>query len=335
MTSRTWIPAAVLIVVALLGPAAAQSRPSSRLSYSRGSGADHCPDEDAIRNAVAGRLGYSPFASGTTGKQISATIARDGKQLRARVEVRDEAGVVTGSREIVSDKNDCEELASSVTLAISIAIDPLSLTRPAPAASSSQPPPVTSAPPPPTAAPPVTVYVERPVAAPSAAPRSEPIRLRATAGLLTSLGTAPAPALGAAVYGGVRWAAMSVGIEGRADLPASKEQSTGGSVKSSLLAGLLVPCLHHGAAMGCALFALGALQGTGEQVSEPRKDTTPYAALGVRVAAELPMSPALAARINADLLGTLTRTTLRIDGAEAWTTPVIAGSLGVGVAGTF
>lgn len=36
--------------------AAAQSRPSASFAYTRGSGAEHCPDDTSLRNAVSARL---------------------------------------------------------------------------------------------------------------------------------------------------------------------------------------------------------------------------------------------------------------------------------------
>jgi hypothetical protein len=39
----------------------AYATPSARLVYSRGHGAESCPDEHALREAVAARVGYDPF----------------------------------------------------------------------------------------------------------------------------------------------------------------------------------------------------------------------------------------------------------------------------------
>jgi hypothetical protein len=39
----------------------AEARPSSRLVYTRGGGAEKCPDDDGLRSAVSMRLGYDPF----------------------------------------------------------------------------------------------------------------------------------------------------------------------------------------------------------------------------------------------------------------------------------
>jgi hypothetical protein len=91
----------------------------------------------------------------------------------------------------------------------------------------------------------------------------------------------------------------------------------------------VVPCYHAGALFGCALATAGALQGTGSGVDVPEKDTTFYAAVGGRVGAEVRVTEWLALAAFGDLRGTLTRTTLQIDGHDVWTTPPVSGALGV------
>ncbi|MEZ4394671.1 MAG: hypothetical protein R3A48_26660 [Polyangiales bacterium] len=139
--------------VLLVAPAAAsQPRgPTAVLRYERGAGASTCPDAQAIRDAVAARLGYDPFRDAAP-MTVRATIARHRRRLRGRVEVTHAAGAALGTREIESSHRDCAEIASALTLAVSIVIDPLSLTRPAPPPPA---PPVVTPPAPPPPAPPV------------------------------------------------------------------------------------------------------------------------------------------------------------------------------------
>jgi hypothetical protein len=134
--------------------------PPVRLEYARGAGAEHCPEDAAVRSAVVARLGYDPFRDDAQ-RTVAAAIEGNKQRLRADVNLRDAAGAVTGTRRLVSDKNDCIELAAAMTLAISIAIDPQSLTRPAP------PPPPPTPPAPPTPAPAAT---PAPGSTPPAAP---------------------------------------------------------------------------------------------------------------------------------------------------------------------
>jgi hypothetical protein len=53
----------LVLVTASLGLTArvAGATPQARLVYSRGTGAEDCADEHALRRAVAARIGYDPF----------------------------------------------------------------------------------------------------------------------------------------------------------------------------------------------------------------------------------------------------------------------------------
>src|SRR5437016_3679322 len=109
--------------VALVIAESAFAFPSSRLTYSRGQGAESCPDEAAIRKAVAARLGYDPFFP-SADKTIIALITREQQKLHAIVQLVDDHGLVKGLREFRTRSDKCDELIATVSLAISIAIDP-------------------------------------------------------------------------------------------------------------------------------------------------------------------------------------------------------------------
>ena len=81
--------------------------------------------------------------------------------------------------------------------------------------------------------------------------------------------------------------------------------------------------------IGCALVSAGALRGSGEDIDREASDTTFYAAAGARAGAELPLSALVAVRVHLDLVGVLTRTTLRISERSVWTTEPVFASLGV------
>src|SRR4051794_30142669 len=97
----------------------ARASPSAQLVYARGLGAEQCPDGDALRRAVAARLGFDPFFS--YAKQvIIAEIGAAKKGFRGRVRVLDEAGRVRGERVVESASNDCAEMVRAMALGISI-----------------------------------------------------------------------------------------------------------------------------------------------------------------------------------------------------------------------
>jgi hypothetical protein len=357
-----WVRFALLALFALLlaaprlawaDPPAAT--PTARLDVTRGPGTSGCPTDEEIRNAVSGRLGYDPFQPDAK-RLVSASIAREGKGLTVTVGLRNDAGRSAGSRVLSSAQNDCVELASAMTLAISIAIDPLAFTRaatpppappPTPPAPVSAPPPV-DAPPPtapaPVAPPPAPPEAATPQLAPTPPPpaRSSPERASSEAlaiqpsfGTVASVGAAPGVAFGLAGQLAVRRGAMSIGIEGRKDFPMFASTGSGGGVTTSLWLASLVPCVHRSFFAGCALGSAGALQGTGYGVDRPQSQTTPYAAAGARLAADFDADRPLSLQINVDFLATLTPTKLLLNGTTAWTTPPASGALGLVLVGNF
>lgn len=308
--------AVLLLVCWRLTPAHADTQ-GFRLLYSRGEATHGCPEETTLRESAAARLGYDPFRADAPGA-VSAVLTRGPHGLRAVVELRDPSGQVTGSRLLTTARNDCQELASAMVLAICIAVDPFVLTRPAPA--SSPPPAPPASPPSPCPA--------CPVCPPP--PRS-PVRFRVGAGLQVGVGAVPSLAsLGVTAQVELRYRAFSLGIEGRVDpRVGSASAPTGGGVGATLIAAALVPCARWRFLGFCALLELGALQGTGVDIASTYLGTTLYAAAGIRLAGTIPLRSWLALELHLDGLTPLTYTTLSLDGGEVWATPPVSGALGV------
>lgn len=327
----------LVIATALFAvPASAQTPPAARLVYARGSGAGACPDEVAVRTAVAGRLGYDPFRPDAP-LTVAATIARSRGALRAEVEVRDAAGQVTGSRQLTSSQNDCAELSAAMALAISLAIDPLGVHR-------ERTPPSTPAPappaPPPVPTPPAPSQAPAPMPAPSPSPPEAPrpvrMEVNATLGALLALLSAPAPTAGFTASVGLRWRAFSLNVEGRVDLPAEATVQGDGSASTWLALAMLAPCVHQnlarsGSLAACALGAVGVMQGASANLTAPVHDSTFYAAAGVRLAYESPRLGVFALRAHGDLLAPLTPTAVRFNGREVWSSPVVSVALGAAI----
>lgn len=310
-------------------------QPTASLRYTRGAGAERCPNAETLRSAVAARLGRDPWDQAAACTIIVA-IAREGAGLRARVELRAGNGRVTGLREMTSVGQDCIELAAAVQLAISLAIDPLSFTRPAKAASlgaSAQTIPGAAA---------DRVEARRaekpapPAVAKTPAEQDPGLRVEISLGGLAALGSAPSVAGGFALQGRLRWGKWSAALEGRIDLPAYQE-IPGGEVSSSLLMAGGLGCLHVRSFFGCGLAYVGALRAAGHDVPLPRRTTLLYAAAGARLGFEIPLYSVLSLRLSGDLLATLTRITLRESGgpAEYWTTPPLSGAFGAAAVGRF
>lgn len=290
----------ILILVSLWSSTAAAAD-GVRLVYERGRGAQACADEAAVRAAVADELHRDPFDEGAAATLAASLRAVDGR-IRARIELRDGAGALVGVRELSG--RDCAELVPAVAWVMALAI----------ASRAAAPPPVETFPPTEIRAssesspspPPLVAGIERP------APTPHAVAWNVSAGVLGAFGAAPAPAMGfdlAVAMVRRRW---SLGVEIRWDLPARATAAFGGEAETSLIVGVLAPCVRHRVVAVCALAELGAERGAGAGYANPQVVNGFYAALGGRLAIEMQAFGPLWLRASADLLAPLTRLELYV-----------------------
>lgn len=296
--------------------------PRARLEYALGPGAEECPSEEMMRSAVAARLGFSPFTeiadrtlrvrlfSPAKAASVEANAAPNahGVMLVAEVLLL-EGDELVGERRLESETADCTELARALELAMAVAVDPLSLTRP--------PPP--KPPPPPPECPPLppVPLCEEPPEEPKIEPEPEAVveetksvpevvlfdfggtppgeypKIFASVGAMGLLDTTgDQPTAGFVLNVGLRvHPHVSIAYEGRAETP-SETVGAGGVVKAQLTTGSLVPCFHQGWLSGCALLTAGATAG-GYEPFLPDGNfgflLAPYLAVGGRAALEIPI----------------------------------------------
>ncbi|MHB8419922.1 MAG: hypothetical protein ACYDCL_17750 [Myxococcales bacterium] len=267
-----------------------------RLHEVRGQGAERCPGEVALRDAVAARLGRDPF-SASAPAELTVLFESAGAGLVTTV-------LLSGrQRRLTSPVADCQELAAATATAVAIAIDSLDRQQTAVTV-------VRSAPAPPPPPPPPT-----------------PLHLWVLAGGLAAAGSAPGPNAGLALGLDVRWPRWSLGLEGRADLPAGLSAG-GGTISTSLLFATLVPCYRVWHLGGCALVGAGAEQAQSAGLSGATGHATPFAAAGGRLFGEIPLGGRCAVRLQGDLLAPFTKTTYLVNDQPAWVTPSLAFALG-------
>jgi len=297
---------------AILLAVSVAAAPTARLSYEVRSGLEGCPDEAWVRGAVAARLGRDPFdASAATA--VRARIDRgEGPALEAQVEV-ERADGTTGRRRLDSPTGDCLELASAVELAITLAIEPLWLTKkPAPLPE----PPKPAPPPPPVAAP-----------EPPKPPPPTPMEVRGRLGLLGTAGGVPGFTGGLALGGVVAWPRVSVALEGRVHLPTGVDFGFGRAGTFSAL-GSVVPCLRAGWFSGCGVVSVGAFQ-VESSAAEVRRATTVMAQAGARVTADVHLTRRLALVPWLEGAVILTRTSIVSGTSTLWVTWPVAVSGGL------
>ena len=294
------------------------------LDYDRGPGAEACPDVSGFESIVRARVGHDPFVAPASVRARVRIVRKDG-ELIGTLEVDG-----SRARAIRSASRDCDEIVASIALALAIRIDPSSLA-PMPA------PPIEQAPP---AAPEQKAREAgadiTPAPAPSTpSPTPQSFTLRSSIGALAAIGSGPQLTGGATLQLGVRSRDVSVGLEGRVDLPTDEGAASGGRVRAGLLAGTLLPCLHHQVLLGCMLATVGVLRASGESVLESKSESIPVVAVGARLGVELPISGPFLVRFHLDGLAPLIRPTLRLDASPVWRAPAFSGALGAALAAVF
>lgn len=329
----------VVTLAGLLLPslAAAQHPPRRvRLHVSRGVGAERCPDAEALRETVRGRLGYDPFTDPPTAR-VELAFVRHGRWLVAELRVGGLEETPSTPRVLRTRAMGCETLGASSALALSLAIDALPES------------PVVSAPAvsaPAVSAPVVTAPVVSPAVAsatamsatavsvappPVVTPPARPERgWELGADALMAVNLAPQLSFGARVNAEYRFGLGRVTFGVMAFAPVALRE-TNGSVRVSAYLGTVGACVGVSVMSGCLLVAGGALRGEGFDVGIAHDAVTPFFLAGLRLALETPRVGPFRGRLTAELLAPMTPTTHRIDARDVWETPPVAATVGLGV----
>jgi len=331
---QRWIASLALATVAVAPSVFAA--PAARLVYLRGKGAESCPDENAIKQAVEARLGYDPFIPNATAVMI-AEITREAGAYKARIKLVDENNIVRGTRELTHNGDKCADMIDTMALTMSIAIDPDSLTGPKPKPiakeeDAKKPEPAATTPEP---SPPAPTARDEPAPPPKPPPSSptlpsDRLAIDVGGGPLGFLGAGPAANVGAAAFARARWRRASIALEGRFDVPARRDLA-GASVETAIAWGTVAPCGHASWAFACALLSVGSIRAASFGIREPRTDSALHAATGVRLGVELPVGAALRVFANATGLVTVTPQVIQLDGRDAYELPRLSAGLSAGV----
>ncbi len=315
----------------------AQPRLGIALTYTRGPGVARCPDELALREAIAARIGRDPFtADATSADRVSVSVLRVGRGLRALVGWSHADGTLVGTREVSSAGSDCADVVATAALTVSLALD--AARNPAhevpPLAPSTLPLQLASPPPPPPPPPPLPVD-----AAPVPAP-APPTALRRhvwlSVGPVATLGFSPGGDVGLALEGGFSVERFALSMGARADLPVTTARpSAVGSANTWLTQAELAVCWRslgveaRVTGFACALGTVGRLAGAGVGVDLPRSDASWPVSVGVRGAIDLSLARRFALRARVDVTAPVLRAAVVLDGQRVWEAEWVQASVGL------
>jgi hypothetical protein len=288
----------VLLLLASVQPA--------RLDFSAEGLADRCPPAEALTAAVRARLHSEPFDDSAP-RVVRVTLSRSGSRFSADISL-EEPGQPPATRHLTS--RSCAELLHSAALVIALALDPLALPEP-----SQQPPPEPEPEPEPKV-----------MQVPPAPPPGSTVRLNVWAGPDVGVGAAPSVAFGGRLGLALRWReTWSLGLEGRfaQALPVA---SAFGAYSALNAAGAVLACGSWRVLDVCAEGAGGAFVVRGDTV-QGGASTVPTASVGARLGVRLPLTDALAARIEAVGAVPLLHVSVGAASTVVWNAPPVSGAL--------
>jgi len=328
----------------------------SRLVYTRSAGAEQCPDEATLRRAVVERLGYDPFLPNAD-HTIVATIDLARDKLRGEARLLDDHGVVRGSREHWSRPAQCDELVRALALSISISIDPASLGRRVLSRPPSPPPVAKRASTKKASSNAPRTLVDAVLAraeiganvGPAADPEEddgdmgetmEPFQMTwpsdtdenrwgVGVDMRALFNVSPITTVGGAFSVTRRWHRWSGVIELGVEAPTLSEIQTGNGTVNLQTSHRWIaggPCAHLEPTFVCGLI-------TGGRFAAHRADrdvggTETGMATGARFGLEVPLSAGFAFRLQSDVLATLVRRPVTLEGTEIWRAPALSMSVG-------
>jgi hypothetical protein len=297
--------------------------PSAKLVYVRGAGAETCPDEAALRRAVATRIGYDPFFP-VAQKTVIAQVSRAPQGFRARVQIVAEDGTVRGERELGTKGQDCVELASAIALAISVALDDLD-EAPGPPPADPTPAPAREEPPP--AAVPPRDEPPKPAPPPPSPPSEEGSRVdfAGLAGIGVVTGTAPAVAASGQIGAMFGMGPLGLRIDARADAPSAAGLRPNGRLSTTSFVGVASVCVRGKVPFACAGGGIGWISTTTEGLADPRTDGAAIGVATLRGGARIYATRRFFVEVSALVGANLVRHEVVVDGQIAYELPFVWG----------
>ncbi len=324
--------AAAMGIVAL-APAKGHAEPDSVaicLEYSAASG---CPAPDLFKTTVENRLGYDVFAEDAPSR-VLVLITSDGQAFAGTMEWRDPQGNWAGDRTFPTNSSDCEDLvrAMAFTLALQVLLTDVPGSPPGTSTKT-----VKNEPKPPTS-PPVRPAGDKPTAKPpkSSTQEAEPPPSRRPrpvpalgAGTLVGFGMSSGLIPFARASGGVEWPRWSLVLAFEASFPTTIQRQDGAGFSHQQVLASLTGCRSLDPWSLCAVVKAGEVSVAGEDIDDPALATGPMLETGLRAGATLRVSRRLELSASGEALVLPILWSVTLDDSTVWTSPRLAGTLGL------
>lgn len=279
-----------------------------------------CPSSQAFRSEVTSLLGRNPFYSDNPAMRIEVNIKRTKSRYSGTLGS-------TGSNSSRSfEASTCPELASTIALAIAIAIDPFFVPPSSvpPEDSDKLPPeapPEETLPPPEESSDTPASTAEKPTPTPSIP--SSKLHWRASLQPSLSIGFTPevsgVTALGTSIHLGHSSIELSIAATAR-----GQEDFPMGALDAQVFYASLLPCWNPAAFSVCGSMSIGVLRTRGlAPLTNRTRTLRVHSSLGIRGLVSLLDFDGFQMRWFIDGQARITRTTLTVENDQAWTTPAL------------
>lgn len=305
-----------------------------------------CPSAQEFAAEVAGMIGVHPFREGAS-LRVSVAIREGARRGTAEGRVAfsgvsaDDPDLPWGGEQTIR-ASDCMEVARTLALVMTVAVERLRSARAAHMRETAPPVGQPPAPPPESDAPdganaPIrTDERERPARRPPMAAaggrsrRPPALHVSSFAGVVVAADITPGATAGTSFGARVGLGALSVGVEGLMLAPSSSVSSSGvgGSVSSTGLE--ITTCWHLAIGRSerldvhtCPVIAPLLLRGVGHSPALPRAGDAASLALGGRIGGSVEVLGPIRLAVELEALAPLTRHVFVIDDQNVWVQPAL------------
>lgn len=335
-----WMACVTALTVALSGLGVVQAGTETLTVSIEYSAPLSCPDVVDFKTIVSNRLGYDAFLPEAS-DHVLVEVASASRSLDGRIEWRTAEGTWAGERRFPSRSGDCHELvrAMGFALALQIQFSAATGTRPGaegaaePAEAAAAPKVEPPAPLPPPPKPEEAKPPEPPVPPEQSEPPDPSRRLTYGLGAGGALGfgmSSKATPLGR-IFASLAWGPIAGEVAGEVSWPTDTWREDGAGFGQQVILASLAGCGLWHQMSACVLAKGGLLRVAGKDIDVPATPSGSLFQAGLRLGWAQPIAWRLFVAAHVAGLINLTHWTVTLDTTPVWSSPRLAGTLGLDI----